>query len=80
MQDMVHTEHWKNKPCSRFTVPCPFEMMVESSPMLMGILLLVSREDKESLMAIMWFEASESMSRDLGFKVLSMREWPLSCR
>ena len=53
--------------------------MVESSPMWMGMLLLVSREEKESLLSIMWFEAQESMSRAMDFEVLSMRAWPLSC-
>ena len=54
-------------------------MMVEPSPMWMGMLLPVSREEKESLLAIMWFEAPESMSRAMDFEVLAMRAWPLSC-
>ena len=37
-----------------------------------GMLLLESREEKDSLLAIMWFKALESMSRDLDFEVLAM--------
>ena len=58
MPEMVHTKHLKKKPFSRSTVPCPYEMMVESSPMWMGMDLPVSKYEKESLSAIMWFEAT----------------------
>ena len=61
------------KPFSRSTVPCPSEMMVESSPMWMGMDLLVSKDDKESLSAIMWFKAPESIKSSLDFEVLAMR-------
>ena len=44
----------------------------------MGILLSVSRDEKESLLSIMWFEDTESMRRALGFEVLSMRACHLS--
>ena len=48
-------------------------MMVESSPKWMGMDLLVSKDEKESLSAIMWFEAPESIKSALDFEVLSMR-------
>ena len=35
--------------------------------------LPVSKDEKESLSAIMWFEAPESIKSDLDFEVLSMR-------
>ena len=37
-------------------------MMVESSPMWMGMYFSVSKDEKESLSAIMWFEAPESIN------------------
>ena len=39
----------------------------------MGMLFLVLTEEKESFLAIMWFEAPESMSRALDFEVFAMR-------
>ena len=48
-------------------------MIVESSPMWMGMHFLVSKDEKESLSAIMWFEALESIKSALDFEVLSMR-------
>ena len=72
MLEIVHTKNLKNSH-SRSTIPCPFEMMVESSPMWMGMDFPVSKDEKESLSAIMWFEAPESIKSDLDFKVLSMR-------
>ena len=48
-------------------------MMVESSPMWMGMDFLVSKDEKESLSAIMWFEATKSIKSDLDFEVLAMR-------
>ena len=48
-------------------------MMVESSPMWMGMDLPVSKDEKESLSAIMWFEALESIKSALDFEVLAMR-------
>ena len=48
-------------------------MIVESSPMWMGIDFPVSKYDKDSLSAIMWFEAPESIKSALEFKVLAMR-------
>ena len=47
--------------------------MVESSPMWMGMDLLVSKDEKESLSAIMWFKAPESINSALDFEVFSMR-------
>ena len=73
MPETVHTKHLKKKPFSRSTVPYPSEMMVESSPMWMEMDLSVSKDEKESLLAIMWFEALESIKSALDFKVLSMR-------
>ena len=73
MLETVHTKHLKKKPFSRSTVPCPSEMMVESSPMWMGMDLSVSKYEKESLSTIMWFKVLESMKTDLDFEVLSMR-------
>ena len=64
---------------SRSTIPCPSEMMVESYPMWMGMDLSVSKDEKESLSAIMWFKAPESIKIALDFEVLSMRAWPFSC-
>ena len=54
-------------------------MMVESSPMWMGMDLLVWKYEKESLSSIMWFEAPESIKSDLYFEVLAMRAWPFWC-
>ena len=48
-------------------------MMVESSPMWMGIYFPVSKDEKESLSAIMWFEALESIKSAFDFEVLAMR-------
>ena len=56
-----------------------FEMMVESYPMWMGMDFSVSKVEKESLLAIMWFEAPESIKSALDFKVLAMRAWSYSC-
>ena len=73
MPKMVHTKHLKKKTFSRSTVPCPSEMMVESSPMWMGMDFPISKDGEESLLAIMWFEVPESIKSALEFKVLSMR-------
>ena len=51
----------------------PSDMIVESSPMWMGMDLLVSKDEKESLSAIMWFEAPDSIKSALDFEVLAMR-------
>ena len=48
-------------------------MMVESSPKWMGMDLLVSKDEKEYLSAIMWFEAPKSVKSALDFEVLAMR-------
>ena len=61
MPETVHTKHLKKKPFSRSTVPCPSEMMVESSPMWMGMDLPVYKDEKESFSANMWFKAPESI-------------------
>ena len=42
--------------------------------MWMGMDLLVSKDEKESLLAIMWFEAPESIKSALDFEVLSIRD------
>ena len=44
----------------------------------MGMDLTVSKDEKESLSAIMWFEAPESIKSTLDFEVLAMRASPLS--
>ena len=49
-------------------------MMVESYTMWMGMDLLVSKDEKESLSAIMWFEVPESIKSALDFEVLAIRE------
>ena len=74
MSETVHTKHLKNSHAQdQPTVPCPSEMMVESYPMWMGMDFLVSKDEKESLSSIMWFEAPESIKSALDFKVLAMR-------
>ena len=73
MLEIVHIKHLKRNPFSRSTVPCPSKMMVESYPMWMGMDLPVSKDEKESLSAIMWFEALESIKSSLDFEVLAMR-------
>ena len=45
----------------------------------MGMDFSVSKDEKESLSAIMWFEALESIKSALDFEVLAMRAWPLPC-
>ena len=40
--------------------------------MWMGMDLQVSKDEKESLLAIMWFEAPESIDSALDFEVLAM--------
>ena len=40
--------------------------------MWMGMDLLISKDDKESLSTIMWFEAPESIKSTLDFEVLAM--------
>ena len=57
MQEMVHTKHWKNNRAQDLLYLFPFEMMVESSPMWMGMLLLELREEKESLLDMIQFKA-----------------------
>ena len=69
----------EKQPCSRSRVPCPLEMIVESYPMLMGMDLSVSKDEKESLSAIMWFEAPESIKSAFNFEVISMIAWRLLC-
>ena len=64
---------FEKKPFSRSTVPYPSEMMVESSPMWMGMDFPVSKDERESLSTIMWFESPESIKSALDFEVLSMR-------
>ena len=73
MPETVHTKHLKKKTLSRSTVPCPSEMMVESSPMWMGMDLLVSKDEKESLSAIMCFKSPESIKSAFDFEALPMR-------
>ena len=73
MPKTVHTKHLKNIHFSRSAVPCPSEIMVESSPMWMGMDFSVSKDEKESLSSIMWFEALESIKSALEFEVLAMR-------
>ena len=43
------------------------------------MVFLVSKDEKDSLLAIMWSEAPEYIKRALDFEVLSMRAWPISC-
>ena len=75
MPEMVHTKHLKNSHSQdqQYLVLLSSEMMVESSPMWMGMDLSVSKDEKESLSAIMWFKALESIKSALDFYVLSMR-------
>ena len=79
MPEMIHTTHLKKKTFSRSTVPSPSEMMVESSPMWMGMDFPKSKDENESFSAIMWFKALDSINSALEFEVLSMRAWPFSC-
>ena len=52
---------------------CPSDIIVESSPMWMGMNFSISKDEKESLSAIMWFEDPESIKSALDFEVLAMR-------
>ena len=74
MLEMVHIKHLKNSHSQDQPYLVLLMMMVESSPMWMGMDFLVSKDEKESLSAIMWFEAPESIKSDLDFEVLSIRE------
>ena len=47
-------------------------MIVDSSPMWMGMDFSVSKDEKDSLSAMMWFEALEYIKSALEFEVLSM--------
>ena len=48
-------------------------MIVESSPMWMGMVLPISKDEKEYLSSIMWFEALESINSALDVEVLAIR-------
>ena len=73
MPKTVHTKHLKNNHSQDQPIPCPSKMMVESSPMWIGMDFLVSKDEKESLSTIMWFEAPASIKSSLEFEVLAMR-------
>ena len=73
MLEIVHTKHLKNSHSQDQPYISPFEMIMESSPMWMGMYLQVSKNEKESLSAIIWFEALESIKSALDFEVLAMR-------
>ena len=53
-------------------------MIWESSPMWMEMLLSESRNENDSLLPTIWFEALESLRRAQGFETFSMRACPLS--
>ena len=55
------------------TLSFRYDLIVESSPMWMGMGLSVSKDEKESLSAIMLFKAPKYIKSALDFEVLSMR-------